>query len=522
MNALNETRRAQITTAVAAGRVPTHTHRRTTLATGAGVGNRRHYIVLADHRGLTPAGRAYYEHTQQEPPDRQVDLNQQPTRQGDSEYARDRQGRQMRLRTLRADGTFDYTAAGRHFYSRRQVEMVVHVPVVIEGTRKGGATYRHTSYLPVEDVGVGRIMVAAGLTAAQKAARVRTLVLRQLSLSTRGGRTVLLEVSDETYYYDRDRPWTIDEMTTEPTEGNPRVDVRLRRVLAGVSPHQDPVSPDQLLVSPDQASLQDASPGPPPLAAAAFIPHCDQVVPEAWGWHGDNLCVVRQLSKHLGKSMRALIDEFDRLLDGPWQHEGIEVEDVKRYCQEHQLPFYCIASGRLLDAWQPAEPKGKAVAFCAFQGHMYLYHSARCVSDWTPGCEATVKLRGEARGELPPLATWLLWTGTPAPGYFACEDLLAVRRQLLQSGRSPRSRSARCRSSGPSPTAASRPSTAAPGPASSGRCRPTATTSPTGSGASATPSGTAARGCPPSPSRCSRRCWWRSAEGPRQPSARPS
>ena len=63
MNAVSEARRQQITTAHNAGRLPTQTRTRVTLATGAGEGRRRHYLVLADHRGLTPAGRAYYEHT---------------------------------------------------------------------------------------------------------------------------------------------------------------------------------------------------------------------------------------------------------------------------------------------------------------------------------------------------------------------------------------------------------------------------------------------------------------------------
>ncbi len=130
MNTLNANQRTMLRTAITAGRAPKHTAKRSILATGAGeAANRHRYMVLADHTGLTKYGRAYYAETGHELPDRKLDMTQQPTRQGDSEFARDRRGQLVKLRTLRADGGFAYTAAGRHFFSRRQIEYVVHVPV---------------------------------------------------------------------------------------------------------------------------------------------------------------------------------------------------------------------------------------------------------------------------------------------------------------------------------------------------------------------------------------------------------
>ena len=123
MESLTVEQRDTIRTAVLAGRVPHHSVARTILATGAGNAGRNRYVVLADHRGLSPHGSFYYHHTNTEPPDRRMDMTQQPTRMGDSEFARDRQNRLLRLRTLRPDGGFSYTAAGNHFFRSTELNM---------------------------------------------------------------------------------------------------------------------------------------------------------------------------------------------------------------------------------------------------------------------------------------------------------------------------------------------------------------------------------------------------------------
>ena len=116
METLTVAQRDTIRTAVNAGRVAHHTRARTILATGAGAaGANRRYVVLSNHAGLTPHGQFYYHHTGHEAPDRRIDMNQTPTREGDLEYAVDRQGRRQRLRTLQPTGAFKYTAAGNHF-----------------------------------------------------------------------------------------------------------------------------------------------------------------------------------------------------------------------------------------------------------------------------------------------------------------------------------------------------------------------------------------------------------------------
>ena len=407
-------------TAIAAGRVPRHTAKRSILATGAGAApDRRRYVVLADHTGLTNYGRAYYEATGHEPPDRKLDLTQEPTRQGNTEFARDRRGQLVQLRTLRPDGSFAYTKAGRHFYSRRQVEYLVHVPVVVEGHRRNGANYTHSTFLPTHLLGLGRIFAEAGLTQAQREASVRSQVLGQLQVRTEGGRTVLLEISGETYYYDGSRPWHIDELVTEPGEHGPVVNYR-----------------ERVLDAPRANNRRVVMAGP--VANAAFVPHADQVLDVAWEEHPDKLCVVRQLAVLLGRGQQEICEHFDRLLEGPWRDEGISTDELFYFCKDQGLPYYCLLGGRMHQAWTPEVPRGRAVAFCAFGGHCYMYRSARCVSDWAPAEEATerTRLTSEPRRSKP--AAWEPFEMPPRPGNFLHPDLYFCRQLLLDSGRNPR------------------------------------------------------------------------------------
>ncbi len=102
--------------------------------------------------------------------------------------------------------------------------------MVIAGTRANGQSYTRRSnagtgeqtHLPVSRLGVGQIPESSALTREQAAARVRSRV-RELGLRTQGRQTVLMEVSGETYLYDRDGEWLISSMsTTTDAAGNHR------------------------------------------------------------------------------------------------------------------------------------------------------------------------------------------------------------------------------------------------------------------------------------------------------------
>ena len=99
MEHLTDQQRNVIRTAVLAGRRANATNgNRIILPTGQGAAaNRRRYIVLSGPDGVvSPQGEYYYHLTGEHPPDRTFDYNQIPTRRGDTEYARDRSGREDR------------------------------------------------------------------------------------------------------------------------------------------------------------------------------------------------------------------------------------------------------------------------------------------------------------------------------------------------------------------------------------------------------------------------------------------
>ena len=239
MPPLTAERRRQIQTAINAGRRPGRGEsNRTVLATGAGARGHNKYVVLADAAGnLTPAGEFYYEQTQESRPEAQFDRNQQLISRNGNDYIRTRSGREALVRSLRPDGSTRVTKLGESFFKDRYVEYVVHVPTKIEGKRANGSTYTKEEWLPVHKLGISSIMESARYTPEQAHARVRSRVLSELGLRTQGGETVLLEVSSETWTYDRarDNQWQISSMATQvDAEGRVDVQTALRQPMAAL------------------------------------------------------------------------------------------------------------------------------------------------------------------------------------------------------------------------------------------------------------------------------------------------
>ena len=197
---LSNEQRRQIDIAITAERQPTRgVSNRTTLATGAGGLGRNRYLVLADAGGrLTEAGRYYYRRTGQPAPRAAYDRNQPLITRGRNDYVRAANGRERLVRGLGSDGSVRVTALGRDYFRDKRTEHIVHIPVVITGTRANGQSYTRRSnagtgeqtHLPVSRLGVGQILESSALTREQAAARVRSRVLQELGLRTQGGQTV--------------------------------------------------------------------------------------------------------------------------------------------------------------------------------------------------------------------------------------------------------------------------------------------------------------------------------------------
>ena len=427
---LTEAQREQIRVAIAAGRQPSRgaASNRTILATGAGGAGRNRYLVLASSGRLTDSGRFYYSETGQPPPRAAYDRNQPVITRGARSYVRGANGRERLVRRLGVDGEAQLTALGRDYYRDRHTEYIVHVPVIIEGRRANGRTYTRQTraqgprgagqdeqvHLPVSRLGLGQILESSALTREQAEARVRSRVLQELSLRTSQGKPVLMEVSGETYYYDREGQWLMSSMSTEVDAETGLEDTQVQmRVPMGTL-----------------------------RGLAAHLPHADQICDSAWEEHADKLCIPRQLAELLRTPLHEVCASFDAALDGQgWREVGVTGEELQQWCVLYGHPLFFCAAGCLLAYHEPPEKQGKAIACYLYDGHGFIYKNARALANYRPAAEkraGRTMLRHEVRSQLEPWSEWKLWDGTPAPGLFYVDDLAFVRRKLLESGRSPK------------------------------------------------------------------------------------
>ena len=207
--------------AATAGRTPRRVASgRTILATGQGEG-RKKYLVLANGDELTRAGEYWYEKTRQVKPNRHFDPNQETSRKGDGDYIQTSSGLR-RVRQLGADGQMQFTALGKRYYKTKQTEYIVEIPVLIESNFRGKLRSRK-DHLPLDHLGLPRIFQNDGLTEAQKKANIQSDVLLRLGGSAPACRMVLMEISEQRFYYDPDGSWLISSVTWHPPAGGSRL-----------------------------------------------------------------------------------------------------------------------------------------------------------------------------------------------------------------------------------------------------------------------------------------------------------
>ena len=106
---------------------------------------------------------------------------------------------------------------------------------MVSGTRASGGAYLRPSTLPVNQLGIGQIMVSSALSEADMAREVKRKVLASLleggGIVGSGGRQTLMEISGEAYQLDRDGEWTISSLSTEVNgEGEVTNETRMREV----------------------------------------------------------------------------------------------------------------------------------------------------------------------------------------------------------------------------------------------------------------------------------------------------
>ena len=383
--------------AIAAGQVTRRRGSQTILALGqrrdllgkqvlAGEKTKRNssYVVIADQfANLTKAGQYYIDKSKSALPDASgFDRNQPLIHRGPSDYVRVANGKEQKVRTLGADGKSNLTALGKRFFKDKFTEYVVHVPVQISGKRANSNNYSRKSTLPVDQLGIGMIMIASSLSDSEKLREVKRKVMSSLLSNGNGtdyaGRQTVMEVSGELYQIDTDGEWLISSLSTQvDAEGHVSTDARMREKLG---------------------CLRNAS---------AHLPLHEHIIEEAFVMHDDKLCVPRQMAVLLQKSLEVIADSFDELLgSSDWRGEGICADELKDWCALRGHPFMFISGGRLIHLHQPTQKRGRCLAAVAYDGHIYFYRSARVLAGWHVSIEPTknqrVVMQHDFRSSNPP------------------------------------------------------------------------------------------------------------------------
>ena len=117
--------------------------------------------------------------------------------------------------------------------------------------------------------------------------------------------------------------------------------------------------------------------------------------------------------------MEDLKASFDCLLgDDCWHEVGITPTQLREWCSFHGRPCYVVSGGSLIDVHLPEDSKQRGVAFCAHDGHCFMYSSTKVVSAWAvvdPSIPRSHRLRGDSMGEAPPFSEWERWEGNVTP-----------------------------------------------------------------------------------------------------------
>ena len=101
-----------------------------------------------------------------------------------------------------------------------------------------------------------------------------------------------MEVSGETFTYNREGQWLISALTTSVQDGAATTQAVMRQPLGS-------------------------------LRCAGFLAHADHVVDSAFQIHDDMLCAPRQLADVLDVSLDEAIGYFDEFLQPGWQQRGV-------------------------------------------------------------------------------------------------------------------------------------------------------------------------------------------------------
>ena len=346
-------------------------------------------------------------------------LQQTPTRVGNTETVRLRSGK--RVITRRWDpgsGEFRFTKEGNRFYAAMpRRNYVVSVPVVVEGKRKNGSTYKVKSHMPISKLGIKPAQIPLSMSEGERAALIKQIVKKQLPAGA------LLEVSDER--------WLLDESGTGSW--------KVSEELVAVDPETGHAEA--------HVSTLDRRIGARPVAA--HFPFLEELCDEAYEDRGDMLCAPRQLAKVLQLKEAGFDDlcsDFDAIAqelypDEPsWRETGATPRIVMEFAKRNGYGCAVVHNGSVIEQRQ-----GKPIiAFVVHENHCFFYEglaARRALLKRKVQVQDVRPKKQQRPPQTPPTSEWQKWNCEIGPGHFWVTDedgIDAVRRWFLEVGRSPK------------------------------------------------------------------------------------
>ena len=191
------------------------------------------YALLQRADGsVTRAGEAYFGMLGRQPESRTFDPRQPLVREGAADYVLLQNGQRGLVRRLREDGTYQLTNLGRRFFKNKYSQHVAHIAVVIRGMRRAGKNagraYERRDWLPANVLGGEEQQILQNV-------KQETLRLITAGDEDRAaGRAPIMELSDETYFYDPEGEWVVSSETTQYRNSRVHVETILRQRLRGL------------------------------------------------------------------------------------------------------------------------------------------------------------------------------------------------------------------------------------------------------------------------------------------------
>ena len=317
----------------------------------------KRYVILANGRGPTPAGRLYKEILGENTgahglgADNIVRLNN-----GNREFLQVRGQKRKLLRYLEGDGEdWTYTQAGlKHFNMHPYAEYVVYIPVRIETHEGADGSGRQRGrirldYMPWTKFGSNLLRSDHGSEAARRQSVIEEIKRERNAYQT--GDTVY-EVSGEEATLDESRPWSFTKMGTTPSPGG--------------GPPQTKITTAQVIAAPMNRMQQRVG----HRGQASHLPFPDDILAEAWVEVDDRLCVPRQLAVLLNYTAEQICQDFDCQLGGVWWRQlGLTSDEICIFLKEKGIPYHCWVDGHHI--WTPAEPQAPRVAWTIHDGHAF-------------------------------------------------------------------------------------------------------------------------------------------------------